>query len=1066
VHLRCSQGLTITDYEELQSSDEPWWCFQCNQTNFPFNHYENDTEFLLNILGAKYDYSTYINANILVNPFKLNTSNQGNEYTNFSETDIDNEGMNFPLCDYILQKEFNDNIIKSTDASTFSMIHINIRSLLKNFDKFNNFMDSSSHEFSVIGITETWLKPDSPLDLINMQNYKFIEKHRPTKKGGGVGIYIKDSLQYDLRDDLSMNEEFIETIFIEIPNEKTKNKLVGVTYRPPGSDNDKFMKSFEKILNTIQNEKKSAYILGDFNIDLLKQHSFYTQDLLNLLKISGFYPFITKPTRITECSATVIDNIISNNAVSAKNQTGIFVVDISDHLPIFYIEKENKKGKSFVKETVTCRDFKKENIEMFKNNMANINWNQVIESQSCEDAYNTFHTICSNIYESAFPLKNIKKFKQNPTKPWITRGVIAACHKKNKLYLNFIKYPTKYNDSQFKKYRNRLNQIIRTAKIHYFHNKFDEQKDNIKETWKLIKSLLNKKKTNTEASRFIYNNRVINDKKEIADKFNEYFTNIGPNLSQKIQPSSNIHITDFLTGSYQHSIFLNPTDTHEIYKILMQINTAKSAGIDNFKWKIFKHCVTEILTPLDHICNLSLTQGVFPSRLKVARVTPIYKAKDVSDFTNYRPVSVLPLFSKLLEKLYFSRITKYLNKNSIIYPSQYGFREKHSTMLAIVDMIEKLSTSLENNEHTLGVFLDLSKAFDTIDHTILLQKLAYYGIRGTALNWIQSYLSNREQCVQFNGAISEYKNIVCGVPQGSVLGPLLFLLYMNDIPKVCKHLSLILFADDTNAFCSHKDIEILYKNVNNEMAKLIDWFKVNKLSLNVSKTNYILFTKSKKLKEIALPNLYIDNQIIQEAQYAKFLGVYLDKNLTWEKHIEIITTRVAKSIGIIRRLKPYLTPNIIKTLYCTMILPHITYCNAIWTNTSQARLKKLKSLQKQSIKLFSQTAGGQDIFKSEKVLKLEDIGGLQLYTILRDFHNGNLPSSLSNIFMLNTQLHPHNTRTRDNLHSTHHQTKAAQQKPSYKAIQLWNNTDTSTRTDIIKLQYFKQNIKKKIIETY
>jgi hypothetical protein len=337
-------------------------------------------------------------------------------------------------------------------------------------------------------------------------------------------------------------------------------------------------------------------------------------------------------------------------------------------------------------------------------------------------------------------------------------------------------------------------------------------------------------------------------------------------------------------------------------------------------------------------------------------------------------------------------------------------------MHAIAEMTEKIIESLEKTQSIIGIFLDLSKAFDTINHQILLEKLAYYGIRGSALTWFQNYLSKRTQCVQYNEICSENRQLTCGVPQGSILGPLLFLLYMNDLPNICKHMSLILFADDTNAFCCDDNIDTLYRKTNKEMEEITDWFSINKLSLNVDKTNYMLFTNL-KLKKDEIPKIYINKKEIEEALFAKFLGVYLDKHLTWAKQIEMVTAKVARGIGVIQRLKPYMTPATIKTLYCTLVLPHLTYCNAIWTNTHKSNLTKLQSLQKKALKLFSKPAKGQNIFKSEKLLKLKDIGKLQMYTIVKEFHHNTLPQSIASNFTLSTDIHKHNTRTKHNLHT-------------------------------------------------
>jgi hypothetical protein len=401
----------------------------------------------------------------------------------------------------------------------------------------------SAHEFGIIGITETWLKVNSPTTLVNKNNYTFIEKHRSDiinkDGGGGVGMYIKDNIQFILRENFSIMEEYIETIFIEIPIQKGRNKIVGTIYRPPDSDNKQFIEALSRILDTIQKENKTAYLMGDFNIDLQQQKCCHTKDFINLLNTYFYYPTITKPTRITESTATVIDNIFCNNINRniSKTHVGIFVTDISDHLPIFLLEKQQTYQKQFEQEKFKCRDYCQVNIETFKRSMSEVDWSIVTDIQSCEHAYNKFHDICTTIFEQSFPMKESKKYKHNPTKPWLTSGLIAACHTKHQLYLTFIKCQTNYNEIQFKKYRNKLDQIIKTAKKTYYHKKFEQSKNDIKETWKTIKSLLNK--TNTaQQTQFLHKNKVITDKFEIANGFNDYFVNIGPELSTKIQSTS------------------------------------------------------------------------------------------------------------------------------------------------------------------------------------------------------------------------------------------------------------------------------------------------------------------------------------------------------------------------------------------------------------------------------------------------------------------------------------------------------------------------------------------------
>ena len=294
--------------------------------------------------------------------------------------------------------------------------------------------------------------------------------------------------------------------------------------------------------------------------------------------------------------------------------------------------------------------------------------------------------------------------------------------------------------------------------------------------------------------------------------------------------------------------------------------------------------------------------------------------------------------------------------------------------MALMNLMNRLITSLENEEYVLGIYLDFSKAFDTVDHVILLRKLAHYGIRGTALKWFESYLSNREQYVTYNGISSSKQRIKCGVPQGSVLGPLLFLIYINDLCLVCKNTSAILFADDTNLFSSGKDLKTLERTTNNELSNISLWLKVNKLSLNIKKTHYMIFCRRKKLDHNV--KLLIDGQAIDEVQKTKFLGIVIDNKLTWKWHIDHIAGKISRGIGMIIKARQYLNKSGLMSLYYSFIYPYLTYCNHIWGATYKTRLKRLVMLQNKAVRILSHAGNrtsSDPLYKKLDIMKVENI---------------------------------------------------------------------------------------------
>ena len=435
-----------------------------------------------------------------------------------------------------------------------------------------------------------------------------------------------------------------------------------------------------------------------------------------------------------------------------------------------------------------------------------------------------------------------------------------------------------------------------------------------------------------------------------------------------------------------------------------------------------------------------------PEQLKLAKVIPIYKKDNAEIFSNYRPVSVLPCFSKILERLVFNRCMDYIDKNNLLNEKQFGFRPKHSTYMAIIELVDKVTNAVEKNESTVGVFLDLSKAFDTINHDILLYKLEYYGFRGVALEWYKSYLNNRKQFVRYQMHDSDQQIINCGVPQGSILGPLLFILYINDIVNTTSSLELILFADDTTLLFSHPDIASQNDLINNELNEICNWFQTNKLSINASKTNYMVLgthhttrkyidinqvsdtiidsqsddPSTSSVEKIKL-NIVLDGVSLNRVSSTKFLGVIIDENLTWKNHVDAISKTISRNNGMLTKLKHFVPENILYSLYCTLIMPYINYGVLIWGNTCKTYLDKICKLQKWAIRTVSNAyyrSHTKPLFSKHNVLNINDTFKLNLGIFMYKHHTNQLPQIFSTYFTKHAQTHNYPTRNAQDYSTT------------------------------------------------
>ena len=340
----------------------------------------------------------------------------------------------------------------------------------------------------------------------------------------------------------------------------------------------------------------------------------------------------------------------------------------------------------------------------------------------------------------------------------------------------------------------------------------------------------------------------------------------------------------------------------------------KSTGPNSIPVDLLKMIPDLIIFPLCEIINLSFLTGEFPDALKIAKVIPIFKSGSVVDVNNYRPISLLSIFDKIIEKLMYKQLYDFLSNNDILFNNQFGFRKNLSTSLALMQITERIRKSIDNKKFGCGIYIDLSKAFDTVNHEILLKKLDHYGVRGSSLNWFRSYLCNRKQYVFLNGESSSLETLTCEVPQGSVLGPLLFLIYINDLPNISDKLEFFLFADDANIFFEHESLNKLEKIINLELKKLSNWLIINRLSLNISKTNHLIFHPFNK-KVNKKVTLIINRKAITEKQQIKYLSIMIDSTLTWKGQVDKVCLSMSRTIGMIYKIRPYVNKKILLMIY-------------------------------------------------------------------------------------------------------------------------------------------------------
>ena len=896
----------------------------------------------------------------------------------------------------------------------FSLFHMNTRSLSLHFDELISTLASLKINFDVIGVSETWNSFDNPIKTnVQIPRYDYFP-YQSHSQNGGVALYVKSGLTPIPRPELSKDSTDFETVWVEVENNNDKNYLFCCAYRHPSSDIETFTEYLQVTLSHPSVFNKQVFILGDFNIDLLNYNSHTpTTNYVNFFFSKQFLPYIIHPSRVSGNSASLIDNIFANISDN-ESISGNIMTQITDHFPQFLIVKHT--GISYKNLSYYQHDFSNLNEENLLNDFAHLDFSYLNDSNLDVNAkFNRFLSSLDEVVKTHAPLKKLtKRDIKFRNKPWINRKIQKMMRIRDKL----LKRLQNSNDPSlrdlYKKFRNRVANSLKASKASYFYDYFQKNSNNMKQLWSGIKSVIDVRKSsniNVISKLKDSNGNTTSDPAVIANIFNKFFVNVSHDITKNI-PRSNKSPLSLMGSRVGNSFFTAPTVPTEISDIISLLKSGKSLGPNSIPMKILKSLSPLISSPLSQIINESFQSGIFPDKMKLAKVTPFFKKGCVLTASNYRPISLLSVFSKITEKAMHERLYKFLEKHEILYSLQCGFRANHSINHALVSLTEAIKNSLDNKKFGCGIFIDLPKAFDTVNHEILLTKLEHYGIRGTVLDWFKSYLSDRIQYVSVNGSNSSYLSITCGVPQGSVLGPLLFLIYINDLPLSSSKLTFYLFADDTNIYCESDNLYQLQRTVNKELRKVKLWLDVNKLSLNIDKTNFIIF-KSPHHPSSDTVSIKIGNCPIKQTRYVKFLGVLLDENLSWKYHLTELSKKLAPTCGMFFKVRHFLPINVLICLYNSLFSPFLQYGILVWGLTYETYIKPVFLLQKRVIRAISfqnYAAPSSPIFSDLKILKLHDLFQLKLLSFVYECVNKISPTNFHTFFDTLASVHQYGTR--------------------------------------------------------
>lgn len=835
-----------------------------------------------------------------------------------------------------------------------TIVNQNIRSILKNFDNFEIFLSRLNFLPDIIILTECRLHEYTP--KVQLHGYECHYSQHYLNQNDGLAILYKSELNVTIYEPSFKDAN---CLVLSVGTEFT----IYAIYRSPSVYNIRnFCESLETLLHTYNTP--SMAIIGDINIDIKPgTEDRRASEYLDITGYHGFYPGHQYPTREYSC--------LDHALIKTKKNTKIVVCQssLTDHDTVLIgISKETVSQTSVPEQTKYKLKFDYPSIV---SEIENTDWSPILNSDDVTVAVNKFTEMVQNIINQ-HTKKEVLRNSKAIRRPWMTKGLLKCVRKRDALHSETKKQENKdnyYLQQKYKTYRNYCNNIIQNLKNAHDKGLLDSSKGDIKKTWAAVKTVCDfkNKKTNSFALLKANPDPVVS-----LNMVNGFFADVGTQLAEqsltKLKKTetelADLVLTIDSTDPFlSQSFFMTPTVESEIITIIASLKNDSAPGWDGIPNRVFKlaqHCLAR---PISHLCNLSMSSGIVPAQLKTANICPIYKAGEASTPSNYRPISLLTSLSKILEKLVNKRLLTYLEKNKLLSLNQYGFRNGRSTEDAVSNLVDHVIGNLDSGKRCVGVFLDLAKAFDTVSRPILIKKMERIGIRGIALDWFASYLTERQQKVCLGDYQSNFAKVSFGVPQGSVLGPTMFLLYVNGLCSLnLDNAQLFAYADDTAIIFHGNSWKEAYSAADAGMLKVANWLQYNLLTLNVKKTKIVNFSVTNRTTapnqfaiKFHLCNYGQDSScscpVFEKVDCIKYLGINIDERLSWTKQIELVTARVRKLLYIFKRLRSIADISTIKMTYQALCQSLLSYCIISWGFAGKSILLTAERAQRAILKV-------------------------------------------------------------------------------------------------------------------